>query len=177
MPSSDSEQFLGESAHTCSHFIKGFFLLLKAMSAATIYTLARVTQPGSPLTNWLICIYIQQILLSAYYVEDTVLHTRNTLLGNQGSDTCPHGEISPEKNTNIKCIITKCDSFNLNVYKFNITTSVLMILNFGVFLNFIYFFIVIQVQLSPFSPHHSPYPSHPHFSPSILPCFGFFHVS
>ena len=32
------------------------------------------------------------------------------------------------------------------------------------------FFIVVQVQLSPFSLHHSPYPSHPHSSPLILGC-------
>ena len=39
------------------------------------------------------------------------------------------------------------------------------------------FFIVVQVQLSPFSHHHSPHLTHPHLSPSILPLFGFVHVS
>ena len=31
------------------------------------------------------------------------------------------------------------------------------------------FIIVVQVQLSPFSPHHFPPPTHPHFPPSNLP--------
>ena len=39
------------------------------------------------------------------------------------------------------------------------------------------FFIVVQVQLSLFFPHHSPCPTHPHLLPSILPPFGFVHVS
>ena len=43
--------------------------------------------------------------------------------------------------------------------------------------NIFTFFIVVQVELSPFSPHHSPYPSHPHFPPLILTPFGFVHVS
>ena len=55
-------------------------------------------------------------------------------------------------------------------------TSVLP-LNFSIFQNFSkLFFIVVQVQLSPFSPHYSPHPSHPHFPPLILPPFCFVHV-
>ena len=38
------------------------------------------------------------------------------------------------------------------------------------------FFVVVQVQLSPFLPH-SPDPSHPHLPPMILPPLGFVHVS
>ena len=37
-----------------------------------------------------------------------------------------------------------------------------------IFIFLFYFFIVVQVQLYPFSPHHSLHPSHPHFSPFIL---------
>ena len=49
-------------------------------------------------------------------------------------------------------------------------------------MSFIYFylfsfFIVVQVQLFPFSPHHFPDPSHSHLPPLILPPFGFVHVS
>ena len=43
-------------------------------------------------------------------------------------------------------------------------------------IHFSFFFIVVQGQLSPFSPT-SPYPSHPHLPPSILPSFGFVQVS
>ena len=32
-----------------------------------------------------------------------------------------------------------------------------------------FFFTVFQVQLSPFSSHHSPHPSHPHLPPLISP--------
>ena len=39
------------------------------------------------------------------------------------------------------------------------------------------FFIVVQVQLSPFSPTTPPHASHPHIPPSILLPFGFVHVS
>ena len=38
---------------------------------------------------------------------------------------------------------------------------------------FFYFFIIVQVQSPPFSPHHSLDPSHPHIPPLILPPFGF----
>ena len=39
------------------------------------------------------------------------------------------------------------------------------------------FFIVVQVQLSPFSPHHGPLP-HPSLPPTLEPApFGFVHVS
>ena len=37
------------------------------------------------------------------------------------------------------------------------------------------FLIVVQVQLSPFSCHHFPHPTHAHLPPSVLPCFGFVH--
>ena len=42
-----------------------------------------------------------------------------------------------------------------------------------------FFFIVVQVQLSPFPPSlpTPPQPSHPHFPPLILPLFGFAHGS
>ena len=42
---------------------------------------------------------------------------------------------------------------------------------------FFHFLIVVQVQLSPFFSHHSPCPTHPHLPPSILPPFGFVHMS
>ena len=42
------------------------------------------------------------------------------------------------------------------------------------FLFFSHFVIVVQVQLSPLSPHNSPpHPSHPHFPPLILLPFDF----
>ena len=37
------------------------------------------------------------------------------------------------------------------------------------YFSFSHFFIVVQVQLCPFSPHHFPHPSHPHFPPLIPP--------
>ena len=38
------------------------------------------------------------------------------------------------------------------------------------FLNFLkQYFIVVQLQLSPFSPITFPYPSHPHLPHSVLP--------
>ena len=45
------------------------------------------------------------------------------------------------------------------------------------FIHIFIFFIVVQVQLSPFSPHHTPHPSHPHPPPSILTPFCFVRVS
>ena len=39
------------------------------------------------------------------------------------------------------------------------------------------FFIDVWIQLSPFSHHHFPPPTHPHLPPSILSPFGFVHVS
>ena len=42
---------------------------------------------------------------------------------------------------------------------------------------FFSFFIVVQVRLSPFPPTAPPTPRHPHLPPSILPLFGFVHVS
>ena len=55
-------------------------------------------------------------------------------------------------------------------------TNVLYALTTSFFLYFfiaIISFILVQVQLSPFSFHHFPQPTHPHLPPSILPCFGF----
>ena len=44
-------------------------------------------------------------------------------------------------------------------------------------LSFLKFLIVVQVQLSPFSPHHGP-PRHPSLPPTLKPNpFGFVHVS
>ena len=52
------------------------------------------------------------------------------------------------------------------------------ILYFYLFALFIYlFFIVVQIQLSPFSPHHDA-PPHPFSPPTIeLTLFGFLHMS
>ena len=44
------------------------------------------------------------------------------------------------------------------------------------FFNFLKLFIVVQVQMSPFPPHHSPHPSYPYFPPLILTPFGFVYV-
>ena len=41
----------------------------------------------------------------------------------------------------------------------------------------LFLFLILQVQLSLFSPHHSPGPSHPQLSHLILPPLGFVHVS
>ena len=45
------------------------------------------------------------------------------------------------------------------------------------FISIFLFVIVIQAQLSPFSPHNSALPHQCHFPPSILPHFGFVHGS
>ena len=45
------------------------------------------------------------------------------------------------------------------------------------FFLFLFFFIVVQVRLSPFSPHHTtPYPSHPYFPPFYPSLVPFVHV-
>ena len=49
-------------------------------------------------------------------------------------------------------------------------------IEYMVFVVFLIYFSVVQVQLSPCSPHHFPYPTDPHFSPLILSLtFGFVH--
>ena len=54
----------------------------------------------------------------------------------------------------------------------NQSWSVGHFVNYGYWVpNFFFYlsFMDVQVQLSPFSPHHSPPPSHPHLPPSNLP--------
>ena len=55
-------------------------------------------------------------------MSDTVLYAGNTALGRQDRDSCPHEALSPEGKAAIKCIITKCDVFNINARNFNPTT-------------------------------------------------------
>ena len=60
----------------------------------------------------------------------------------------------------------------LSSVSYNFLSTGLLHLRLGLFLDILIFFknlIVVQVQLSPFYPHHSPLPSHPYSLPMM--CF------